>query len=336
MLNLNMVMFASATIEIQAFVITGLLIWMLIILCPILVIVFIIIFTKFGPLPKWMAFARSALGGIITGKGVNNTSIYETIKAAGYSYDSKQDIFYSNMDPWQRKHGYSRFFDESAAIMGMIVDCEPIRFDYGGKKWLIELWKGQYDMTTGGEIGVYTAKGTDVKVKDVLKAVHYDSASDEDRLPIAFALKKKGKTIFVRRDIHWWLTGFKLGEYSEPSDLVMNINITLKDEAMRDTFIEALMNIGYTSEEIFVHENIVGLVFDRPHTKQPVTRTAETDKLIQKKNKLLCDSYNEITGPYITITEKIRAIQKESPELYKYIANIGKPKQLFQKRQIGK
>ena len=47
--------------------------------------------------------------------------------------------------------------------MGMIIDCEPVRFYYGGKKWLIELWKGQYGMTTGCEIGVYTAPVYDVK-----------------------------------------------------------------------------------------------------------------------------------------------------------------------------
>ena len=32
-----------------------------------------------------------------------------------------------------------------------IIDCEPIYFSYGGKRWLIELWKGQYALTTGAE-----------------------------------------------------------------------------------------------------------------------------------------------------------------------------------------
>ena len=39
----------------------------------------------------------------------------------------------------------------------MIIDCEPICFMYGGKNWMIELWKGQYGLETGGEIGVYNA-----------------------------------------------------------------------------------------------------------------------------------------------------------------------------------
>jgi len=34
---------------------------------------------------------------------------------------------------------------------------------------------------------------------------------------------------------------------------------------------------------------------DKPRTPQPFTRTKVTDEIIQKKNKLLCDLYNEVT-----------------------------------------
>ena len=64
------------------------------------------------------------------------------IEIAGYGYDSEQDIFYCNMDAWQRNMGYSRLYDEATAPLGMILDCEPIYFKYGGKRWLVELWKG--------------------------------------------------------------------------------------------------------------------------------------------------------------------------------------------------
>lgn len=62
----------------------------------------------------------------------------ELINASGFDYDPKQDIFYSIMDPWQRKMGYCRLYDEACAPMGMIVDCEPVHFNYKGKRWMIE------------------------------------------------------------------------------------------------------------------------------------------------------------------------------------------------------
>mgnify|MGYP000621142798 CR=1 FL=1 len=30
-------------------------------------------------------------------------------------------------------------------------------FDYQGKTWLLEFWKGQYGINTGAEIGIYRA-----------------------------------------------------------------------------------------------------------------------------------------------------------------------------------
>lgn len=60
------------------------------------------------------------------------------------------------------------------------------------------------------------------------------------------------------------LAGFKLGEYSEPSELVMYLNITLKDEEMCSSFVEAIKKIGYEeNKEFIVNGNTVGLTFDK-------------------------------------------------------------------------
>lgn len=96
---------------------------------------------------------------IKTYKDLNNM-----LKTYGYSYDVKQDIFISNHDAWQRAMGYTRIFDEAAAPMSMIIDCEPIYFEYDNKRWLIEFWKGQYGMTTGCEIGVYYTNYPDIRL----------------------------------------------------------------------------------------------------------------------------------------------------------------------------
>lgn len=274
-----------------------------------------------------------ASGATIAGsdikKGTGDAALDEAIGAVGYYYDPEQDIFYSTLYPWQRDMGYCRLYDEAAAPLGMIIDCEPIYFEYDDKRWLIEFWKGQYDMTTGCEIGVYATDGPDLDIAGIFKGRFYKSVSDEDLLQMFLSLEKNGETLFRREEKHWWLTGFKLGEFSDPSELTMYLSITLKDETMRNAFLEGLMKAGYSENEIYTDGNSVGLKFDKTHTPQPVTRTAETDWIIQRKNELLCNTYNDITGPYDNFPDKINAIKQQAPEIYDAIFNIGKTEKLF-------
>lgn len=251
------------------------------------------------------------------------------IELAGYAYDSVQDIFYSTMDPWQRDVGYCRLYDEAAAPLGMIIDSEHIYFEYQGKKWMISFWKGQYDLVTGGEIGVYVAARR-ITLNGIFSGLFYQSVRDEDRLPISYVLKKNGKPLFTRSATHWWLTGFKLGEFSEPSELTMDLQITLKDGEMRNAFIKGLIEAGYSYKDLSFNGYSVGLIFDIPHTPQPITRRPETDKIIQEKNKFLCEQYQALTAPYSTIPEKIIALEEVSPAMYNNVMKIGKTKKMYE------
>ena len=250
--------------------------------------------------------------------------IEKGIEIAGYGYDPVQDIFYCNMNAWQRNMGYSRLYDEGCAPFGMILDCEPIYFRYGGKIWLIELWKGQYDLNTGCEVGVYTREEPMINVPEMYKYMFYNCAANEERLTISFSLYKNEELLFSRDDKHWWLAGFKLGEYSEPWELTMELNITLKDQFMCAAFVEGLKEAGYEEKEFTINGNNVGLTYSVPHTPQPVTRTPETDKIIQVKNKLLCEKYRDIVKVYDNFADKIDAIQKYAPEIYEEIVDKAK------------
>lgn len=251
------------------------------------------------------------------------------IEIAGYSYDQKQDIFYSNMDPWQRGIGYCRLYDELAAPLGMIIDCEPIYFDYLEKKWMIGFWKGQYDLVTGGEIGIYT-KTVDLDFLGLFKGAYYDCASNTDLLEMSYTLKKNGKSLFTREDKHWWLTGFKLGEFSEPSELTMDISITLPTVKMRDAFVLGLWNAGYPLNEFTRNGSTVSFTFDNPHTPPPITRIPSTDRLIQKKNALLCAKYQDITGSSNNLQDKVKAIKEHAPEMYAKVIRTSKSKPFYE------
>jgi hypothetical protein len=251
------------------------------------------------------------------------------IESAGYSYDERQDIFYSQMDAWQRKYGYCQLYDEAAAPLSMIIDCEPIRFEYGGKRWLIEFWKGQYGMTTGCEIGVYTTSGPDLDIPGVFNGTVYNSASEEDHLFLAFLLRKGSTVLFRREGKHWWLTGFKLGKFSEPEELTLEVAVTLKDQMMRDAFLSALQETGYTNREVRVLHNTVWVSFSKPYSPQPLTRIEATDRLTQRKNQLMCQAYENITKGYSLAPQKIAILRKKAPDLFEWIIRMGKPIQLF-------
>lgn len=278
--------------------------------------------------PRFFSTLKTILTIILFKRKIDDKTLYEMIDTAGYSYDANQDIFYSKLYPWQRKMGYCRLYDEAAIISGMIIDCEPIYFVYGGKRWLIEFWKGQYGMTTGCEIGIYYTDDFDINIPDLFTGTFYQTVADEDMLYMSCSLKKNGKTLFTREDKHWWLTGFILGEFSEPHELEMDINISLKNGKMRNAFVRGLIEAGYTHRDIYINGNTVSLRFDQPRTPQPMARTPATEWVTQRKNELLCKKYREVTDPYDNLTDKINAIL-DYPELFKQIFNIGKSKPSF-------
>lgn len=269
----------------------------------------------------------SSIAGVGISAAQSDEDLDDVFGIAGYEYDPKQDVFYSTLDSWQKKFGYCRLYDEALAPLSMIIDCEPITFECYGKKWMIEFWKGQYTLNTGGEIGLYQ------EVADLgltkFDGSFYISVKDEDMMYMAFSLKKNGKELFYREDKHWWLTGFKMGEFSQPSELTMDIAIQFNDLNMCYSFINGLLNVGYTEDEIVKLGNKVYFTFGKPRTEQPFTRTRFTDWIIQKKNKLMCTKYREATANYASIDEKLTALKNNKPSLYNKAVNVGKGKKVY-------
>ncbi|MBN2351608.1 MAG: DUF4474 domain-containing protein [Spirochaetales bacterium] len=95
----------------------------------------------------------------VPGQWAAKSDIAKLVETAGFLYDPEQDIIYSRIDALQKDFGYSLLYDDLAPVMiGAVIDCEPVYFDYGGDSWMIELWKVQYGIETGAEIGVYYVK----------------------------------------------------------------------------------------------------------------------------------------------------------------------------------
>lgn len=150
----------------------------------------------------------------------------------GYLYDPKGMYFYTADDPWQRNVGYNSIFDVVAPTTLITFDTRRLRFEYKGKDWMIQLWKGQYGMLFyGTEVGVYTKP----KDRDLM---HYDAASDSERLDMSLDFNVKYGEKWIKRfsrpyDSYWWCTGFLAGNRrGQFDDMRIDMRITAKDKTM--------------------------------------------------------------------------------------------------------
>ena len=152
----------------------------------------------------------------------------QILNACGFEYDEKQGIYYSSVNPWQKGFGFNVVYDMAAPIAGMYYSTERIYFQYDNKDWLIQIWKGQYGMTAGGEIGVYNK--TD-------KIMQYDCVSEDEYLEMSFDFYNQGEYVFSRGpEKHWWLTGFKIFNAGVPILIDLDMTIKFPTKSMADAF----------------------------------------------------------------------------------------------------
>lgn len=162
------------------------------------------------------------------------------LQIAGFEYDEEQGIYYSQMNPLQRKFGFNVVYDMAAPIAGMIYDTKRIEFEYDGREWMIQIWKGQYGITSGAEIGLYN--------RDPERNFQYDCADDEDLIEMQFDFYNQNKKVFSRGpEKHWWLTGFKVFHAGVP--ILIDLDITLKftDKQMAQAFVNSLKKTSASS-----------------------------------------------------------------------------------------
>ena len=228
------------------------------------------------------------------------SDLAKIVYAAGFNYDPDQDIIYSRMYPWQRSFGYAYPYDLAAPVtISAIIDCEPFFFHYKGKDWMIELWKGQYGLETGGEIGVYICQQPYLnpilgnRPHDPENGKFFDCVGNAKRLTMSFTLNRNGEPLFQRGpEKHWWLTGFKWGVLSKPDELTMDLKITFPNEEMQAAFLGAVTKTGYT--DIKTDSTTVSFVFDKPMTYQSHAdpKNARLIEMVRENDSRIVHTYN--------------------------------------------
>lgn len=258
-----------------------------------------------------------------------SSRLAKVVEAAGFRYEPEQDIIVSRLDPYQRYAGYNWLYDAASAGLHMIIDCEPFYFEYGGHAWMIELWKGQYGLETGGEIGLYRDRRPVGQHRALPRTRHYDCPPNDFGLPLmSFTLHMHGRDgdrLLLRRgpERHWWLTGFRWGEFAEHThDLTMKLEILFQGDSLpfgtrvergagcglRDAFMASVKARGYGVSALGALG--VGFTFDRPRSQQPASRM-RLEPGMQRKNGELVAAYN--------VLRRALGIQNNDPNAFDHL-----------------
>ncbi|MDE7016889.1 MAG: DUF4474 domain-containing protein [Lachnospiraceae bacterium] len=253
----------------------------------------------------------------------------DLIAPFGYSYLLPQDIFTSRMDAWQRDFGYCALYDKAAPYLNMVFDSLPVYFDYQGRTWLIEFWKGQYGINTGCEIGIYHADS--IIEESELKRTLFQCADDSEMPKLSLVFTKNEQCIAKLCGRHWWLTAFKLGCFSNPAVLSMHVCLTLQSCEMAEAFAEGLIRAGYNCCEIRVCHQTVTFIFDASCHKCGCWCRLQR-RFAQFCNRFWCKVFLSVTKPFKLSVDRVLYLYYYLPFAFRKMFRIRKYKKHGRKK----
>ncbi len=183
------------------------------------------------------------VAGLSNGIEVDTEETRKILKLFGYIYDEDQDIYYTDVEAWQRNFGFTDLYDDAAVFTNMWYNTLKIDFEYGDLLWRLQWWKGQYGVLEGAELGVYTKKPQNVD------SYFYRCAEDQNLLEMYFEYYHSvddynaKNPLFIRYEQeHWWITGFKFGTCNPTKNVVKAVLIA-KDDEMANGIQAGLENL---------------------------------------------------------------------------------------------
>lgn len=172
-----------------------------------------------------------------------------------YCYDYCGYYYAHDKKTWQKEFGFAGVYDFMAPYVQMTYDSVRVFFTYDNQDFMIQLWKGEYLLFKGCEIGIYHRDADGLK-KDPYTL--YNAADEKYWMTMDMGLyhqKAEGdadedyELLFKRPvDKYWWCTGFVQGLLREnkPADeLRMEATITFNDSTMASLFAAGLDENGF-------------------------------------------------------------------------------------------
>ena len=177
----------------------------------------------------------------------NSNNIYNTdtgdlgfhlgVFSLGFNFNFKEMYTYTSIKPPMNVFGYMKLYD-ILLLQNKAINAKTVRlkFPYKGKDWMLQIWKGRYFNTSGGEVGLYN--------KPANRRIEFYDAATEERIDMSFEayVKETGQPLVVRPAVnHWWMTGFAFDKYVYlANQITLKTEITPADAEMMQGLIAAL------------------------------------------------------------------------------------------------
>lgn len=234
----------------------------------------------------------------------------------GYRYVPEWDTFSSRVDAWQKQFGYGAIYDRAASYFHMVLETLPVYFNYDGKTWLIQIWKGQYGICTGCEVGIYHADRIVAKENRATTIFHV--VDEEEMLLISTELRREGQLIAFRRETHWWLTTFDVGTFSEPEQLSLKIAIHFFNPEMQAAFYMGLLEQGVDWNDIFTRFYTVYFYISEG-VAEPSRWKRVQSALAQWLNRFNCKLFCFVTRFCVSSRDRILYLYFYLPFVYRHV-----------------
>lgn len=175
---------------------------------------------------------------------------------SGYNFNIYEMMVYTTVDCWMRNFGFCIMYDIVANSMPISYSYITRRFEftYDGLEWMIQVWKGNYFISNGAEVGIYS------RVPGSTIGSYYNCASEDQELPMSLQVLV-GDKIIVNRELqqHWWISGFHLSNKRYlPTALTVKSTIVMPDEEMLEAFTASIDankkgDVSYTVDGLSVN-----------------------------------------------------------------------------------
>ena len=156
----------------------------------------------------------------------------------GFNCSMYDLLVYAPINAWMRDFGFCFFYDFFCYITPNWIwnyTTRRCKFDYDGKQWMIQFWKGSYLFTNGGEIGVYNREKK-------MFGSYYECVQDDDMLVMSMTMLHENEELFtLPAERHWWINGFRMAKKIYlPNALTMRATIVMRDQEMLNAFCKSL------------------------------------------------------------------------------------------------
>ncbi len=171
----------------------------------------------------------------VTGECTNKNN--SGVMGIGFNFSITEMMVYATSEAWMRDFGFCLFYDLAANSMPLLwnYNTRRFRFEYDGLEWMVQIWKGNYLIANGAEVGLYNRPPEKF-------GSYYDSATNDQMIPMLMQLYAGDELIVEQEEqMHWWINGFRInGVHYPASSLTLVFTLTMPDEEMLSAFCEAI------------------------------------------------------------------------------------------------